>query len=376
MDDKIKILIASVLKPADDVRSCYKIGHSLAQTNKYEVNIIGFNSKKNAKHQNIFLFPIFKFNRNSFKRLFAPFFILKIYLQLKPKLIIVNTPELLYVTYLIKIIFGTKIIYDIQENYRFNIKQNQIYNGILKSVSLLFIRINESLSKQFVDGFMLAEDIYEKQLNFIHKKLYIKLLNKTVVQNIKQVEPINFSKNESLKFIYSGTIGKEYGTIEAIQFCKVLYGFNPNITLTIIGYSSEIQYIKLVQNEIEDFDFIELITDAKPISQSDIITEIHKSDIAILPYQLNPNISGRFPTKIYDYLSLCKPMVIPPHTQWKAYLDQYQAGICVDFNNLDITSFMMELYATTFYKNTPKDEIQWKSQDDLLLDFVQKIASK
>jgi len=376
VDDKIKILIASVLKPADDVRSCYKIGHSLAQTNKYEVNIIGFNSKKNAKHQNIFLFPIFKFKRNSIKRLFAPFSIFKIYLKLRPKLVIVNTPELLWIMFVIKILFGAKIIYDIQENYRFNIKQNQIYKGIIKSATLLLIHINEGFSKYFVDGFMIAEEIYEKQLNFIDKKPYIKLLNKTVLQNKKQVEPIKFIKSKSLKFIYTGTIGKEYGTLEAIDFCKFLHKHNPQITLIIIGYSPDNQYIKLVENKIVGLGYIKLITDAKPIPQTVIITEIKNSDIALLPYQLNPNISGRFPTKIYDYLALGKPMIIPHQTQWKAYLDQYQAGICVDFHNYDIKSFLVELYATTFYRNIPKAQIQWNSQEDILREFIQKILSK
>ncbi|WMN11214.1 glycosyltransferase [Marivirga salinae] len=376
MDDKIKILIASVLKPADDVRSCYKIGQSLAQTNKYEVNIIGFNSKKKAKHQNIFLFPIFKFKRNSFKRLLAPFSILKIYLQLKPKLILVNTPELLWVMFLIRILFGTKIIYDIQENYGLNIKQNQIYRGIAKSLALLYIRINENLSKHFIDGFILAENIYEKQLKFIHKKPYIKLLNKSTEEIQKGTNPIKFTKSDSLKFIYSGTIGKEYGTIEAIEFCKKLYNINSKITLTIIGYSTNIQYLKLVKEAIRNDVYIQLKTDEKPIPQSEIITEINNSDIAILPYQLNPNISGRFPTKIYDYLALRKPMVIPPHTQWKAYLDQYQAGICTEFNNPDIESFMQELSSTTFYKKHPKDEIQWNTQETLLIEFIKKILSK
>jgi len=69
-------------------------------------------------------------------------------------------------------------------------------------------------------------------------------------------------------------------------------------------------------------------------------------------------------------------MVIPPNTQWKVYLDQYQAGICMDFDKYDIKSFLTELYVTTFYRTTPKDEIQWASQEELLLDFVQKILSK
>lgn len=376
MDDKIKILIASVLKPADDVRSCYKIGHSLAQTNKYEVNIIGFNSKKKAKHQNIFLYPIFNFKRNSFKRLFAPFSILKIYLQLKPKLIIVNAPELLWVIFLIKIIFGTQIIYDIRENYQFNIKQNQIYKGFKKSLAAFYIWINESLSQYFIDGYFLAEEIYENQLKFISKKPYIKLLNKSTLPQKEKGKSINYSKNQSIKFIYTGTIGREYGTIEAIDFCKKLHEKNPNITLTIIGYSPDNEYLKLIKLALSKVKYIELKTTEEPIPQSDIIIEIKDSDVAILPYQLNPNISGRFPTKIYDYLALEIPMIIPPHPKWKAFLDQFQAGYSVDFIKPDIDGFNKSFFTKNFYIKAPGDEIQWRGQEDKLLDFIDKILSK
>jgi glycosyltransferase involved in cell wall biosynthesis len=376
VDDKIKILIASVLKPADDVRSCYKIGHSLAQTNKYEVNIIGFNSKKKAKHQNIFLYPIFNFKRNSFKRLFAPFSILKIYLQLKPKLIIVNAPELLWVIFLIKIIFGTQIIYDIRENYQFNIKQNQIYKGFKKSLAAFYIWINESLSQYFIDGYFLAEEIYENQLKFISKKPYIKLLNKSTLPQKEKGKSINYSKNQSIKFIYTGTIGREYGTIEAIDFCKKLHEKNPNITLTIIGYSPDNEYLKLIKLALSKVKYIELKTTEEPIPQSDIIIEIKDSDVAILPYQLNPNISGRFPTKIYDYLALEIPMIIPPHPKWKAFLDQFQAGYSVDFIKPDIDGFNKSFFTKNFYIKAPGDEIQWRGQEDKLLDFIDKILSK
>ncbi len=376
MDDKIKILIASVLKPADDVRSFSKIGQSLAQTNKYEVNIIGFESKKKVSTENIFLYPIFKFNRISIKRLFAPLYVLKKYLQLKPELIIVNTPELLWIIYLIKILFGTKTIYDIRENYRYNVRQNQIYGGIIRPLSLLYIQVTEKLTKYFIDGIFVAEEIYLKELKFIHKKPFIKLLNKSVIPQANKLNSLKFASKQELKFIYSGTIGEEYGTLEAIYFCKKLWATNPNITLSIIGYSSDNQYLNLIQNEINQVEFIHLITEDHPIPHSQIINEIKNSDIALLPYQLNPNISGRFPTKIYDYLALGIPMIIPPHTHWKAYLDQYSACISLDFTNPNINKFKQELSSTTFYKTFPKEEIQWQSQEDKMLQFVLKIMSK
>ncbi|WKV11699.1 glycosyltransferase [Marivirga harenae] len=376
MDDKIKVLITSVLKPVDDVRSCYKIGQSLAQTNKYEVNIIGFDSKKKYQHENIFLHPVFKFRRNSVKRLFAPFSVLKKFIKLKPKLIIVNTPELLWVMYLIKILFGTRIIYDIQENYRLNVKYSAVDNSITKIISLLFLYFTEGASKYFVSGYFLAEDCYINQLNFFHKKPYIKLLNKSV-QPIQEIDkPIIIAEGMPIKFIYSGTIGESYGTIEAVDFCKQLYKLNPKITLIIVGYSSDYKYFKLLQKECENQSFIKLIANDSPIPQTEVIDQIKNSDVALLPYHLNYNIKGRFPTKIYDYLALGIPMIIPPHTRWKAFLEKYNAGICVNYQHPNNTATILkQLYATEYYRFRPKSEIQWKSQEATLEKFIDNVLS-
>lgn len=373
MNNKIKILIASVLKPADDVRSCHKVGQSLAQTNKYDVHIIGFDSKKNVEKQNISLHPIFKFGRTSFKRLLAPISIFKNYIKLKPDIIIVNTPELLPVIILIRIIFGTKIIYDIQENYRYNIKYSRVYRGIIKSIALLYIKLIENISKHFVDGYFLAEAIYAEQLSFLRKKPNIKLLNKSILPIREKIQPIEFSNDQSIRFVYSGTIGMEYGTLEAIEFVKNLHKINNKITLTIIGYSADNQYIELVRNKVKAYDFIRLMTDHKPIPQSEIINEIKRSDIALLPYLLNPNISGRFPTKIYDYLALGIPMIMSPQPQWMAYIDTYHAGLALDFTKPDLQQLIANLTTTTFYIKSPKEEIQWKGQEAMLLKFMDKL---
>jgi glycosyltransferase involved in cell wall biosynthesis len=376
VDAKTKILITSVLKPADDVRSCDKIGQSLAQTNKYEVNIIGFESKKKVVKKNISLYPIFKFQRNSLKRLLAPYYVLKKYLQVKPKLIIVTTPELLLVIYLIRILFGTRIIYDIQENYRMNIKQNKIYRGIWRPLILLQLKVLENISKYFVDAYFIAEKVYEKQLSFIHRKPFIKLLNKSVLPLGAQKGSITISPDHPIKFIYSGTIGEEYGTKEAIQFCQNVHEIDPTITLTIVGYSPDRQYFTGIKKLAANLSYITFITDDRPIPHSEILAQIKNADVALLPYQLNSNIAGRFPTKIYDYLALGIPMIIPVQHEWKHYLDQYQAGISVDFLTQDIESIIKELCTTSFYLTLPKDEILWESQSPSLLKLVEKILSK
>ncbi len=56
-----KLVIASVLKPVTDTRMYEKIGRSIGQTKKYEVNIIGFYRKNLPVELNIKFNPIFNF---------------------------------------------------------------------------------------------------------------------------------------------------------------------------------------------------------------------------------------------------------------------------------------------------------------------------
>ena len=120
------IAIVSVLKPVDDTRNYEKVAVTISNTNKYDINIIGFLSKKNPTSPNTNFFPVFSFPRLSLERFLAPLKVYNILLKLKPELIIVTCAELLIVTcaellvdiFLYKILFGCKIIYDVQENNR------------------------------------------------------------------------------------------------------------------------------------------------------------------------------------------------------------------------------------------------------------------
>ncbi|PTB91175.1 hypothetical protein C9994_16025, partial [Marivirga lumbricoides] len=193
MDTKIKILIASVLKPVDDVRAYQKIGRSLAQTNKYDVNIIGFNSKMINKAENISFHPIFNFKRNSISRIKASWKYYKAYIKVKPKLIIVSSPELLIVNYIIRILFGTKILYDVQENYRLNLKYSHAYSSKIKPILSLGIKSIEWMSRYFVSGYLLAEEVYVRQLPFLKNRPYEFIFNKTAITSVQHInEPLNF----------------------------------------------------------------------------------------------------------------------------------------------------------------------------------------
>ena len=114
-------------------------------------------------------FDFFSFKRNSIKRLIVPIHIFRKLLKLKPELIIVTTAELLIVSILNKILFGTKIIYDLQENYYRNIAFTDAYPSMVRYPIAIITKIIEYVTSVFIDHFILAEKVYEKQLKFIGK---------------------------------------------------------------------------------------------------------------------------------------------------------------------------------------------------------------
>ena len=185
MKSRISIVLASVLKPVNDTRIFEKFGLSLSQTNKYDINIIGFEAKNIKKVQNICFYPIFKFERISFNRFFAPFILLNYLFKVKPKVVIFNTPELLCVILLYKVLFRCRVIYDIQENYFRNIVFNKNYLYTVRWLMGYLVKVKEWSARTFIDRVIFAEEGYEKEMpRWARKAVVIK----NTYRNLSDIE--------------------------------------------------------------------------------------------------------------------------------------------------------------------------------------------
>lgn len=368
---QIKLVIASILKPVDDTRMYEKIGISLSNTNKYEVNIIGFYSKKIIKTENIKFYPVFKFSRLSIYRLVAPLKYLRILFKVKPKLIIVTTPELLHVTYFYKLLKSCKIIYDIQENYLANLRYNKVYPPYINLLLSYLVRKIEVLFSKHVCFFFLAETCYEKELDFLGKK-YIVLENK--YKELYQLPAIPKIK-ENIHLLYSGTIAINYGILEAIQFSKVLQKNFKNIKFTIAGYCAQKDLFEKVKSEIAGFEFIELIGGNTLVPHSEIIKLIKISDFGLVPYQPDKSIDCKIPTKLYEYLVNRLPVIIQNHALWISFCDRFNAAIPIDYNSFDVYHTMELIQSKTFFNSRDQRELLWETEENKLLDAIEKCIS-
>ncbi|MDO1448766.1 glycosyltransferase [Rhodocytophaga aerolata] len=353
---KINLVIASILKPIDDPRMYEKIGITLADSQKYSVHIIGFKSKNVPAYPNINFYPLFDFNRLSFRRISASLNIYKNLLKLKPEVIIIETPELLIVTIWYKIIYGSKLYYDILENYYYNILYITRYPVFAKYILGFITRAVEYLSSYFVDGFMLAEKCYLSELPFLRKKIAV--LENKVSHLYKSLD--NPKKQSCYHLLYSGTIAESFGIYHAINLVSKLNRLDKRFHLTIIGYCADKNEYNRFSKTIADLPFIRLIGGDYPVPHSEIMAAIHTADIGLVPYLYNRSTKDKMPTKLYEYTLYKVPMLIPGNPLWIEFCNVYNSALDIDYDRVNIKELLMAIHSTGFYRySVNNDTLLW-----------------
>jgi hypothetical protein len=346
----IDIVIASVLKPINDVRMFEKITlagvEALPQARWH---IIGFKtSQKLTPSQNISFYPIFNFKRLSWKRGKANFILYKYLKKINPRLIIVTTFELLPAAVRYAQKYKVKLVYDVQENYALNVQKSGIYSKLIGFLLSKFIKKIEKWASRWIDLYLIAEKIYLKQMPFLAEKCIL-LENKTNLDEI----PFEKKYNTNLHFIFAGTIGKSYGIFVLLDWIEKVKFQNSSIILTIIGFCAKEDEYKKIKKWAENKEWVNLIGGDYLIPHSKIIQKIKEADIWVMPYLPKENFYGKIPTKFYEGLALKKIMLIQKNKEWQCFFEQFNfnASLFIDFKNeYEIQKLLKIIENTEFYK--------------------------
>ena len=367
---KTTIVIASILKPVDDSRLYEKIGLSLAETGKYDVHIIGIRSQDGGEAK-VIRHGVRPFGRLNIRRLFASWRILFTTLRLKPGLFIIATHELLYVAMMVKLFTKSRVIYDVQENYYWNILYTPAFPLLLKPFVALYVRGKETLTARFVDHFFLAEKGYKSELKFPGARATL-LENKVRILPPDRKVPQDLKAKGTIHLLFSGTIAETTGIFTAIDLAVKLHVIDERIRLTIIGYSAQKKVLERVRLLITPRPFIELIVGDSPVPHAEIFRRIRESDFGLICYQINPSTMNSIPTKLYEYLGFGLPILLVNHKPWLDYCFPYNASVVFDATHFDAAQIYREMTGRTFYTTHPTD-VYWKSEEPRLLGVVESL---
>lgn len=347
-----------------------KIGISLSRNSEYDVHIAGFVIDAKAA-SNITFHPIFNFPRLSFQRILAPWKFYKLLLKVKPDYIIATTHEILLVTILHKILFGSTIIYDVQENYFRNIVYTSTFPWGIRHVLAASIRLKEILTRPFISHYILAEKNYEKEFNFTKGK-------STVIENkalAPAFRPERAPKNkDNIRLLYSGTIADNYGIFEAVNLAIQLHKLDSRIELLIIGYSAKIETLEQLKGQIIHYPFIQLKGGDQLVPHQEILKEIATSNFGLVSYRPNKSTINCTPTKLYEYLAYRLPMIVQNNPAWEEMISHYQAGIMIDYSQPDLHFIMNSCIHKTYYDKVVGPEIYWEQEEKRLLTLLESLS--
>ncbi len=365
---KQRIVLASVLKPVDDTRMFEKIGKSLMIIPEYEVIIIGYPSQKPPVYAGINFIPHPNFHRLSLRRLLIPLLTLKKLYKVKPDALIVNTHELLIVAVTFRILFGTQVIYDVQENYWRNILWTNTFPPVIRHLLAFWVRGKEMVLAGFFHLFILAEKGFEKEMKFFKNK-FIVLENKSLLPEGRP----RMKSSGSIRLLFSGTISESTGVFHAIDLARALHQVDHSIELHLIGYCAIPATLKKIQNIIQDKPYIRLTGGDQLVPHEEIITQLYCSDFGIICYPSSPHTENKIPTKLYEYLSARLPIIMQDYRPWVERCILYQAALPVQFNSsLDAAGLLNKMKQTEFYTTSPTD-VTWSSEEKKLLDVMRKV---
>ncbi|MEQ8302950.1 MAG: glycosyltransferase [Cyclobacteriaceae bacterium] len=348
---KRRLVIASVLKPIDDTRMYEKMATSLSKLDHWEVAVIGYPSKHKPAQAGITFLDLQPFSRISFSRLVAPLRIFKIIIQLRPEVLIVNTYELLIVAIANRILFGTKIIYDIRENYFRNIGYTSSIGFLLRWPLAALVRLKEKLLAPSFHHFILAEKGYESEFSFFRNRF-------TLLENRSVKRSVTVTTRDRSRLLFSGTIARSTGVFEAIKLAVDLHKLDPSITLTLAGYCATESCRREIKVAIAPYEFVKCVGLDHLVPHSQIMNEIDRAGFGIVYYPSSPSTVNSIPTKLYEYLANRLPIITCANQSFAGLVTQHGAGILADGTSPVILDRLKGIQCY----NIPIPDIYWEEQ--------------
>ena len=362
-----RIVIASTLKPVHDTRAWEKFGLSLRETNKYEINIIGFSTKKIEISHKVKFHSSQAFPNSPISRIKAQLVFRKLLLEIRPQLVICCTFEYLPIAQQLKDKIGFRLIYDVQENYILNLSLRK--NSPDWKIKLWEKVIQQAEKSKAIDHYILAEKCYQNQ--FPDRKPALILENKFVGE-IKTILPKKPEEKHGYHFVISGTLAESFGTLKGVEFFKAVVEEYPFSRLTIIGQTTLPEFQIELQKQVENHPQVDLKIDAFPVHHGEIIETIRSADFLLCPYENHPAFEGKIPSKFFEGQALGIPILYPKNKTWKSFFKESAGGYPIDFcQPQEYLNQFKQALDQVYFLNPNQLEVNWESDKPSFLRLVE-----
>lgn len=304
--------------------------------------------------------------------------------QLKPRVVHIHDPELLFIALFIKIFTRTKIIYDAHENQHIDILQKAWLPVMLRKLILFIYKSVEYIVLKNAAGLILAEDSYFDT--------YRKFKNTEIIRNYPVTEMhtiperLNEKESDVIRLGYIGSVQRIRGTLEMLHLVSCIKHIHGrDVLLDVIGAfeSEKLERESLLLAKSLDIEDCVRFTGFLPHESAvKLLAEVHLGLALFHPLPTHQRI---LPVKLYEYMLMHKPVIATDITLWHTVLARHKCGIFVDpFNAENTAKTVLDLYEDPNIieemgkngYNAVVQEYNWATQEKLLYRFYEQVIGK
>jgi glycosyltransferase involved in cell wall biosynthesis len=185
-------------------------------------------------------------------------------------------------------------------------------------------------------------------------------------------------KSDGDKYVvmYHGIIIKRYGMEELINAVNILKDKIPGLELRVYGTGEDLSsFLEMVQK----LNLGNIVNYFGQVSLEKIVEIIPECDIGIIPNRLGPFTQINFPTRIFEYLHMKRPIIVPKTQGIKDYFDEgsiyyFDAGSAENLANVIFNAYSNpEKTSETLNKGYKVyQKYRWANQSTELINIYRK----
>ena len=253
-------------------------------------------------------------------------------------------PDFLVFLSMIPKLFGSKVILDLHDPTpemlmtKYAEDRDSWLTKILKwqeKVSIRFAHKIITTNKSFLDKFI-SRGCPPDKINIVMNSPQESIFNKFVIKSK--------NKSDENKFVvmYHGIIIKRYGLEELVNAVNLLKDKIPGLELRVYGTGEDLSlFLKMVRK----LNLDNIVKYFGLVSVEKIAEIIPECDIGVIPNRLGPFTQINLPTRIFEYLHMKKPVVVPRTQGIKDYFDEESIFYFNAGNAEDLAKVIFNIYS-------------------------------
>jgi glycosyltransferase involved in cell wall biosynthesis len=373
----MKVLMLTVLNPAFHSRIFFKECLTLAQAGFQMYLAAPYPFERPFHREKVVIIPVTPFHRLSLRRIIIGFYYLFLAFRIRPDIIHIHTPELLWVGWLLLKILRVKLIYDMHEDYAQNILYYQGWPWVLRPVLAALVRKIELATAPDLTGVIYAESCFDNILSVTAEK-------RVVIRNL-HLSPPGFKpkvviSNQILTLAVAGTLAKSWGTEQAIKVWQAINLTKGPCKLVLAGFCAGARQRVRIRQLIAQSGFAalaELHGIYTYLPHEKLIELISTADAILALYEISPANAQRIPTRFYEAMAVRRPLFFTNNAVWLALNAQLRFGYGVAYDNISRTADQIwQLYQQQWpgYPNDdfPAEAWDWTFEGKRLVNWYSK----